>query len=161
LVPDGDLRLHRRALFRGARPDPYSPARRGRASPGLGDRYPTPHGLVRDNVNASQPDGATALHWAVHWEHVEMTGRLIGAGADVNVHNDLGMFPLLMAGRAGNATLVQHLLAAGADPDQSLEGGETALMAAARVGRPRGRHPPYSPTARAPTWPRPPGGKAR
>ncbi len=86
------------------------------------------------NVNASQPDGATALHWAVHWEHVEMTGRLIGAGADVNVHNDLGMFPLLMAGRAGNATLVQHLLAAGADPDQSLESGETALMAAARVG---------------------------
>ena len=86
------------------------------------------------DVNAPQPDGATALHWAVHWEDLDLTDLLIGAGADVNVANDLGVTPLAMACSSGNAALVGSLLAAGADANTTLASGQTALMAAARVG---------------------------
>ena len=85
-------------------------------------------------VNAAQPDGATALHWAVHREDVETAGALIRAGADVGAANDLGVTPLLMASRRGQGALAARLLAAGADPTAALPSGETALMAAARAG---------------------------
>ena len=86
------------------------------------------------DVNALQPDGATALHWAVHRESVQIADLLIGAGADVDAANDLGVTPLLMACARGHGALVERLLAAGADPNAALESGETALMAAARAG---------------------------
>ena len=86
------------------------------------------------DVNAPQPDGATALHWAVHWEDLALANLLIGAGADPNVANDLEVTPLVMACTSGNAALVGRLLAAGADPNAALASGETALMAAARAG---------------------------
>ena len=86
------------------------------------------------DVNARQPDGATALHWAVHREDVETGERLLRAGADAGAANDLGVTPLLMACRRGHGALVGHLLAAGADPNVAPESGETALMAAARAG---------------------------
>ncbi|MCH7747099.1 MAG: ankyrin repeat domain-containing protein [Acidobacteria bacterium] len=86
------------------------------------------------DVNAPQPDGATALHWAVHWENLELADLLIGAGADVNVANDLEVTPLVMACTSGNAALVGRLLVAGADPNATLASGETVLMAAARAG---------------------------
>ncbi len=88
------------------------------------------------DVDARQPDGAAALHWAMHREHVEIAGLLIGAGADVDAANDLGVTPLLMASARGHGPLVERLLAAGADPNGALASGETALMAAARAGSP-------------------------
>ena len=86
------------------------------------------------DVNARQPDGATALHWAVHHEDVVAAELLIGAGADADAANDLGVTPLLMACRRGHGALVERLLAAGADANAALPSGETALMAAARAG---------------------------
>ena len=86
------------------------------------------------DVNSRQPDGATALHWAMHREHVQIADLLIGAGADVDAANDLGVTPLLMASARGHGVLVERLLAAGADPNGALASGETALMAAARAG---------------------------
>ena len=90
------------------------------------------------DADGRQPDGATALHWAVHRESVEIADLLIGAGAgaDVDAANDLGVTPLLMACARGHGALVERLLAAGADPNGALAGGETALMAAARAGSP-------------------------
>ena len=35
----------------------------------------------RADVKAVQPDGASVLHWAAHWDDVEMAGWLIDAGA--------------------------------------------------------------------------------
>ncbi len=48
--------------------------------------------LVRQkvDVNAPQPDGATALHWAVYADDVAMTELLMRAGANVNTANALG-----------------------------------------------------------------------
>jgi ankyrin repeat protein len=86
------------------------------------------------DVNVAQPDGATALHWSVHWEDVEMTDLLIKAGAKVDAVNDLGVTPLIMAATSGNAPIIAKLLAAGANPKAALVSGETALMLASRTG---------------------------
>src|SRR6185295_3391420 len=75
--------------------------------------------LIRDkaNVNAPQPDGATALHWAVHWDDVESVDLLIRAGANVNAKNDYSATPLSLACTNGNAAIVERLLAARANPN--------------------------------------------
>src|SRR5713101_5323209 len=49
------------------------------------------------DVNVPQSDGATALHWAVHWDDLETADLLIAAGANVNATNDYGVSPLFLA----------------------------------------------------------------
>jgi uncharacterized protein len=87
------------------------------------------------DVNASQPDGTTALHWATRLDDVETARLLVKAGADVKATNHYGVAPLSLACENGNTELVELLLAAGADANTTLHGGETALMTAARVGK--------------------------
>jgi ankyrin len=86
------------------------------------------------DVNAPQPDGATALHWATHWDDLDLVDLLLRAGANPNAVNDLGVPPLLLACTNGSARVVARLLAGGANPDGALRTGESALMTAARVG---------------------------
>ncbi len=86
------------------------------------------------DVNASQPDGATALHWAVHRNDVETADLLIGAGANVNAVNDYGVTPLSLASTNGSPWMVEKLLGAGADPNAAQPSGETPLMTASRTG---------------------------
>jgi uncharacterized protein len=88
----------------------------------------------RADVKAVQPDGAGVLHWAAHWDDVEMAGMLIEAGADVNARNDLGVTPLLVASTNASAPMVDRLLAAGANPNVASVGGESPLLVAARAG---------------------------
>jgi ankyrin repeat protein len=92
--------------------------------------------LVRDkaNVNAPQADGATALHWAAHWDDLETAALLIAAGANVNAKNDYSATPLSLACTNGNAVMVEKLLAAGANPNAPATSGETPLMRCARTG---------------------------
>jgi ankyrin repeat protein len=82
-------------------------------------------------VNASQGDGATALHWAAHWDDPVMADLLIRARANVNAANDLGVTPLALA---SSSAMVAKLLAAGANPNSVASSGESPLMAAARTG---------------------------
>ena len=86
------------------------------------------------DVDAAQPDGATALHWAAYLDDLETTRLLIEAGAAVDAANELGATPLYLACENGNPALVRVLLEAGAAPDATLPSGETALMTAARTG---------------------------
>ena len=88
----------------------------------------------RADVNARQADGATALHWAAHWDDLETADLLIRAGAQVNTANDYGATPLSVACTNGNASMVERLLTAGANPNSALPSGETALMRCARTG---------------------------
>jgi uncharacterized protein len=89
---------------------------------------------AKADVNAPQPDGSTALHWAAHHGDVKLTAELLRAHANPGAAMENGMTPLLLACEAGNADLVKELLKAGADPNQTLENGETPLMMAARTG---------------------------
>jgi ankyrin repeat protein len=86
------------------------------------------------DINAPQPDGATALHWAVYLNDVKTTTQLLQAGAIPDVVNELGVTPLYLACENGNGVIVQMLLAAGATPHAVLPSGETLLMTAARSG---------------------------
>jgi ankyrin repeat protein len=86
------------------------------------------------DVNARQPDGATALHWASFRDDAEIAELLLAAGADVNVANDLGATPLWLAADNGSAAMVERLLAAGAEPEVRLPEGETPVMTASRTG---------------------------
>jgi ankyrin repeat protein len=89
------------------------------------------------DVNATQADGATALHWAAYASDAETTAQLIRAGANVNVRNNYGVSPLAVAAKNGNANIVGQLMKAGADPNDPLNyvnASETPLMHAARAG---------------------------
>ena len=94
--------------------------------------------LVQDkaDVNATEPDGTTALHWASYRDDGESAEVLIKAGANVNAANDLGATPLWTASLNGSAAMVRRLLQAGANPNAALLLGETPLMVASRSGNP-------------------------
>jgi uncharacterized protein len=86
------------------------------------------------DVNAPQPDGMTALHWAVYHDEADGVQTLLQAGANAGAVNRYGVTPLSLACTNGNAAIADALLAAGADPNGALPGGETPLMTAARTG---------------------------
>ncbi len=88
----------------------------------------------RVDVNAAEPDGATALHWAARANDLQTAEVLIRAGANVKAANRYGVTPLYLACTNGNPALIEMLLKAGADPNTALPEGETALMTAARSG---------------------------
>ena len=89
----------------------------------------------RGEIDASQVDGMTALHWSAFHENVSAVNKLIDAGANVDCETRYGVTPLSIACTAGNGSIVGALLGAGADADTTLPGGETVLMIAARTGR--------------------------
>jgi uncharacterized protein len=86
-------------------------------------------------INATQPDGTTALHWATYHDDLDLVTRLLAAGADVRATNRYSVTPLSIAVQNGNATIIAKCLDAGADANASLTGGETMLMTAARTGK--------------------------
>ena len=89
----------------------------------------------KTNINAAQPDGTTALHWAAHWNDLEAVNLLLRAGANPKIANRYGATPLSEAAAAGNAAMIEALLKAGADPKAlTTADGETVLMTAARAG---------------------------
>ncbi len=88
------------------------------------------------DVNAPEPDGTTALHWAVRQDLAGIAKLLLRAGADADAANRYGTTPLSLAGTNGNAETVALLLDAGADPNLAPPEGETPLMTAARTGNP-------------------------
>lgn len=84
--------------------------------------------------NSAEPDGTTALHWAVQQDEFELASRLLAAGADAKAANRYGVTPLYLAAQNGNPEMIRILLDAGADPNAAVNLNETALMTAARTG---------------------------
>src|SRR5260370_28837837 len=67
------------------------------------------------NVNAPQPDGATALAWAVYLDESDTIDLLLKSGANVNTADEYGETPLTLASPNGNGTLIRKLIDAWAD----------------------------------------------
>jgi ankyrin repeat protein len=88
----------------------------------------------RVNVNATEADGMTALHWAVRANDMSTVQLLLRSGANAKAANRYGITPLSLAATNGNAAMIEALIKAGADPNAATPDGETALMTAARTG---------------------------
>ena len=92
--------------------------------------------LLKDkaDVNAAQPDGATALAWAVHLGERRMAEALLDAGANADTADEYGETPVTLAAAVGDATLIERLLTAGGNARAARWNGETAVMIAAGAG---------------------------
>ena len=88
------------------------------------------------NVNATQADGMTALHWAVYHDQTHLTRQLIAADAEVNCRTNFGISPLTIACQNGSESTVRLLLDHGADPNTTRDGDESVLATAARAANP-------------------------
>ena len=110
------------------------------------------------DLNArEQTRGQTALMWAVAQQHPDVVEALIALGADVHarsapqprrIHTRTAGFnpsgvidtvlgsntPILFAARQGNLEAARHLVAAGADVNDSAATGTSALVVAAHSG---------------------------
>ncbi len=94
--------------------------------------------ISTEDINATQPDGMSALFWAVYYEEANMVSLLLDAGADANVQNRYGLTPLIQSAIAGNGEIISMLLDAGADANARTLQGDTALMNAAKAGTVQG-----------------------
>jgi uncharacterized protein len=84
------------------------------------------------DVNAAEADGTTPLLWAASMNDADLATRLLKAGANPKVHNQLGSTPLGEAAFNSNTALIKALLDAGADPNDAEADGQTPLMLIAR-----------------------------
>jgi len=89
------------------------------------------------DVNASQGDGMTALHWAASNDDAELARMLVAAGANVRAATRLGAItPLWLAAQNGSAQVIDVLLKAGANANVTTSLGVSPLMIAAGTGNP-------------------------
>ena len=69
----------------------------GRRRDAVGSRCRSHAAPAKNDVNATQPDGTTALHWAVRQDDLETAQMLISAGARVTAATRYGVTPLYLA----------------------------------------------------------------
>ncbi len=87
------------------------------------------------DVNATQGDAVTGLHWAARLGDAEMARMLIMAGANVRATTRFASYaPLHLAAERGSADVIAPLLNAGADPNAKTSTGATPLMLASASG---------------------------
>ena len=67
------------------------------------------------DVNITDDNGSTPLHWAIRTESIESIEFLIEQGADVNAADDNGLTPLHWTTCTDNIKLAELLLEKGAD----------------------------------------------
>ena len=103
-------------------------------APGIASAQAAKKPAPRATINKVDPDGTTALHWAVRNNDLTQIDRLIRAGADVKAANRYGITPIYLACQNGSAAAVARLLKAGVSANATANYGETALMTCARTG---------------------------
>jgi len=82
-------------------------------------------------IKVSNPQLSPSLSAAIHRKDWEGAHKMIHGGTNLNAWDEYDLFPLYDASAVGNTGFVQDLLNAGADPNFTGPGGDTALMAAA------------------------------
>src|SRR5687767_3804407 len=88
------------------------------------------------DVNTTEADGTTALHYAVRNDDGALVDRLIRAGADARATTRYGVTPMALACENGSAPVVERLLKAGVGVNATGRLGETPLHLCARTGKP-------------------------
>jgi uncharacterized protein len=87
------------------------------------------------DVNAPQPDGMTALHWAATRDDVPLAKILLAAGAQTSPKTRLGeLTPLFIAAKRGSVPMIETLLKSGANANTTDSTGATPLMLASAAG---------------------------
>src|SRR3954468_12743135 len=88
------------------------------------------------DVNTTQADGMTALHWAAQKGDVELAKVLLYASANLKATTRIGGYtPLLIASKNGDAAMIEALTDAGADANTPTTNGTTPLMLASAAGK--------------------------
>ena len=88
-----------------------------------------PEGIRMREIEEAADPFVNDLTSAIVDENLEEVRQILAAGTDVNGFDDIGTTALFMAVRSQSVELVQLLLEAGANPNQSdLEDGKTPLM---------------------------------
>jgi ankyrin repeat protein len=87
------------------------------------------------DVDGSEPDGTTALHWAAHLGDAASVELLLDAGADLRATTRNGATPYSLAAYKAHAAVLVLLLEAGEDANAVIN-GEPVLMMVARAGNP-------------------------
>lgn len=90
----------------------------------------------QQNIDFTDTDGFSPLHWACHYGQLATAQSLVEAGADVNKQAPELSTPLLLAAAGGHHEIVRFLLDNGASVSHMDIVGNTALMYAAA-----GNHP--------------------
>ena len=90
----------------------------------------------KKQIALTQPDGMTALHWAVFHKRSDIVKQLLSCGASVDPLTHYEVTPLGIGCLQGEPKCVQLLLDAGANANRAQPGGETPLMTAAKNGSP-------------------------
>ena len=86
------------------------------------------------DVNATGPDGTTALAWTIRIDDLETSKMLLAAGADPKKANRLGVTPIALAAANGNVDILRVLLDAGVDANTIDPNNEPVSWAAIRSG---------------------------
>ncbi|HEY7790518.1 MAG TPA: ankyrin repeat domain-containing protein [Vicinamibacterales bacterium] len=87
------------------------------------------------NVNATDGDGATALHYAAWRGDAALAETLLAHGANVHATTTLGGYTALdLAAQVGSGPIVALLIRHGANPNAATKTGTTPLMLAAGAG---------------------------
>jgi uncharacterized protein len=86
------------------------------------------------DIDHAEPDGMTALHYAVLNNDIELARALLRAGADAQARTRYGVNPIYLAAQNGSAGMTRQLLDAGANPNEIYREGESVLHTAARTG---------------------------
>lgn len=87
--------------------------------------------LLKEDVNAKNEYGHTALMTAAGHGLIEMVHALLAVGADVNAKNNAGWTTLMKAAQNGHIKMIRTLLDAGADVNAKNNADSTALTLAA------------------------------
>jgi ankyrin repeat protein len=71
---------------------------------------------------------------AICMNNINLVNTLLAAGANVNMHSEEGVTPLMFAAMEGDIEIVKRLVESGADPNMMTNDDDTALMYAAIDG---------------------------
>ena len=87
-------------------------------------------------LNRKIKNGATPVHLASCYGHLDVAKYLIDRGAEVESNDKDGMSPLHYASKEGNLDTVKYLVLAGARIEKHTEEGLTSLLFASAEGHP-------------------------